>query len=92
MNRRTFIPIYFLLALVAIIYAVYRSTQARIISVENGRQVVYGEPQHGLTMGMCVLAGLCLLGIALMVTDRNPEIRTEQPRSVTTRTDTNYPK
>jgi hypothetical protein len=38
--------------------------------MENGMQVVYGEPQHGLILGLCLLAGMCILGIVLLLMDR----------------------
>ena len=93
MNRKMLIPIMLLLAVVALGYAIYRSTGERITTTENGKQIVYGEPQHGLVFGLCVFAGLCVIGIAILAVERYQEIRQDQ-RTVTTRTDTasNYPK
>ena len=45
------------LALLSLGYAVYRSTAARVTAIENGQQVVYGDPQHGLLFGLAYLQG-----------------------------------
>ena len=71
MNRRIFVPILLVLALFSIIYAVYRSTDQRITTIANGREVVTGEPQHGLILGMCLFAGACILAVARLWED-NP--------------------
>ena len=70
MNKRTIILIYWLLSLIAIAYAVYRSTGQKITVMENGQQVVYGEPQHGLILGLCVFAGICVLGTVPLLLDK----------------------
>jgi hypothetical protein len=70
MNKRTFIPVLLVLSLIALGYAIYRSTAPRITTIENGRTVFYGDPQHGLTLGLCIFAGMCLLGIVALLLDR----------------------
>ena len=57
-----------IVALFCLAYAIYRSTAERITVVENGQQVVYGEPQHGLVLGLCLFAGFCVVSaVALML-------------------------
>lgn len=67
MNRRTFIPILIILAVVSIAYAIYRSTSETVTQIENGREIVYGQPMHGLMLGLCIFAGTCLLGIVWLL-------------------------
>jgi hypothetical protein len=93
MNKTTMIPALLLLAIVSAAYAIYRSTDVRLTVLEARGQAVYGEPQHGLILGLFILAGFCILGVVLMLLDR-PEIRhkDQQPTVVSTRTATNYPQ
>ena len=70
MNKRTIIPVLLLLAIIAIGYAVYKGTAVTMTTIEAGRTVVYGQPQHGLTLGLCIFAGMCLLGIVALLLDR----------------------
>jgi hypothetical protein len=62
--------------------------------LEPTRQVTYGEPQHGLTLGLCIFAGLSLIGgVLLLIDDRK---RIEKDDSYTTtkvsnKVATNYP-
>ena len=72
-------------------------SSASIVSVVNaGTETVYGEPQHGLLLGMCIFAGICLLGIVLLFRDtpieENREVNREQQPKAFTRTPTNYPQ
>jgi len=95
LNRKTFSLILLIASLVSLGYAIYRSTDRRVSISNAGTETVYGEPQHGLLLGMCIFAGICLLGIVLLFRD-NPveadrEVTREQPK-ITTRTATNYPK
>jgi hypothetical protein len=96
MSKKTFIPILFILSLISLVYAVYRSSAERITEISNGRQIVYGEPQHGLVLGLCIFSGMCLLGIALLLLDRfdRTELRQEPPTTAGKRTTTatNYPQ
>ncbi len=69
MNRRIFVPILLLLAIFSLIYGIYRSTDQRITTIANGREVVTGEPQHGLILGMCLFAGACILAAARLWED-----------------------
>ena len=95
MNRKTLAPILLLLAVLAIGYAIYRSTSPTITTVSAAQQTVYGEPQHGLTLGLCLFAGMCILG-AVRLIGRSREERTvqsDQPqRTYSNRTATNYPQ
>ena len=69
MNRRILVPILLLLAIFSLVYGIYRSTDQRVTTIANGREVVTGEPQHGLILGMCVFAGLCILAVARLWED-----------------------
>ena len=60
MDRKTTVLVLILLAIVSLGYAVYRSTAVRMTLLQNGQPTVYGEPQHGLLLGLCVFAGICL--------------------------------
>jgi hypothetical protein len=95
MNRRTFIPVLLILAVLALGYAIYRSTAVRTIVMENGQQQIYNEPQNGLTLGLCIFSGMCLLGIVGLMGQRD-ELRNEPTAPVTKRTtsttSTNYPQ
>jgi hypothetical protein len=93
MDKRTFITVLVILALVSVGYAVYRSTGTTITRVENGTQVVYGEPMHGLMLGLCVFASVCILAIAILY-NRDEVTRHEPTATVTKRTttSTNYPQ
>lgn len=89
MNRRTLIPVLLIIAVLALGYAIYRSAAVRITEVRNNLTTIYGEPQHGFLLGLCILAGLCLLGAAYLADkdwgDRTREVirrdeRTDLPR------------
>ena len=84
-----------ILAIVSLGYSVYRSTAQHIVETVNGRQIIYNEPQHGLLLGLCVFAGLCLVAMALLYRDRIDRVvdtRPEQQSTVVKRTATNYPQ
>jgi hypothetical protein len=85
MNRRTFIPVLLIVAVISIAYAIYRSTTDMVTQVENGRQVVYGQPMHGLMLGLCVFAGFCILGAVWLMDDRR-DARTEERIALSKRT------
>jgi hypothetical protein len=84
MNRRTFIPILLVLAVISIAYAIYRSTSQTITQVENGRQVVYGQPMHGLMLGLCVFAAACVLGVVYLMD--KPDAKIEERVALSKRT------
>jgi hypothetical protein len=65
------IPVLLVMALLSLGYAIYRSTTEQVTLVEGNRQTVYGDPMHGLMLGLCIFAGLCVLGAALLLLDRN---------------------
>jgi hypothetical protein len=69
MNKKTLIPVLLLLAIIAIGYAVYKGTAVTMTTIEAGRTIVYGQPQHGLLLGLCLFAGACILGAVLLVLD-----------------------
>lgn len=84
MNRRTLIPVLLIVAVLSIAYAVYRSTTNTVYQTENGHQVVYGQPMHGLMLGLCVFAGFCILG-AVWLIDK-PDVRAEERIALSKRT------
>ncbi len=99
MNKRTLIPILLLLAVVAVVYAVYKGTAVTITTIEAGRTVVYGQAQHGLTLGLCLFAGACVLGASLLTLDDRYRIANSDGQSASTTTTTsgskiatNYPR
>ena len=72
MNRQTMIVLLLLTALASVAYAIYRSTDEKTIITQGGLQTIYGEPQHGLILGLCILAGLCIVAILpLLLVDRH---------------------
>lgn len=85
MNKRTITIALWIVALIAIAYAIYRSTNERITVVENGREIVYGEPQHGLILGLCVFASICVLSSILLLLNK-PEVKEHEKTTVTKRT------
>ena len=100
MNRRTISKgtlsiILAVLALASIGYAIYRSTDVRQIVTGPGTETVYGEPQHGLILGMCIIAGICLLGIVMLYRDSRitvDDVVTKEEPKTFTRTASNYPR
>jgi len=80
MNKRILIPVLLLLALVSIVYAVYRSTEEKVILLGPDRQTVFGEPQHGLILGLCIFAGLCVLGTVPLLLDRRDDYNGSRSR------------
>lgn len=70
MKKQTLIVLLFIIILVSLSYAVYRSLSERVIITQNNVQTVYGEPQHGLIFGLCFLSGMCILGIVALILDR----------------------
>jgi hypothetical protein len=100
MNKRILIPILLLLAVITVGYAVYKGTAVTITTIETGRTIVYGQPQHGLTLGLCLFAGACILGAALLtLDDRYRATNTDGQNTTTTTTSTtgnrvatNYPR
>ncbi|MGN6163949.1 MAG: hypothetical protein ACTHOF_05340 [Flavisolibacter sp.] len=85
MNKRTITIALWVAALVALVYAIYRSTNERITVMENGREVVYGEPQHGLILGLCIFASLCVLSSVLLLLNK-PEVKEQEKTTITKRT------
>jgi len=100
MNKKTLIPALLLLAIIAIIYAVYKGSAVTMTTIETGRTVVYGQPQHGLTLGLCLFAGACVLGAALLAMDERYRVSNTDGQTTNTTTTstsgnrvaTNYPR
>lgn len=101
MNKRTLIPVLLLLAILSIGYAVYKGTAVTMTTIETGRTIVYGQPQHGLTLGLCLFAGACILGASLLALDDRFRITNTDGQSTNTTTTTstsgnrvatNYPR
>jgi hypothetical protein len=101
MNKKTMIPVLLLLAIIAIVYAVYKGSAVTMTTIETGRTIVYGQPQHGLTLGLCLFAGACILGASalLVLDDRYRITNTDGSTTSTTTTSTsgnrvatNYPR
>jgi hypothetical protein len=92
MNRRNLVPLLLILAIVCVGYAIYRSTAVRITTTVNNQQTIYGEPQNGLLLGLCLFAGLCILAAAWMaenpreevLSPRRDERTSESPRRILT--------
>ena len=94
MNKRTLALVLLILPVLFIGYAVYRSTAEVITVVEATRQVTYGEPQHGLTLGLCIFAGLSLIGGVLLLLDDRKRVDKEDhytTTKVSNKVATNYP-
>jgi len=70
MNKRTLVLVLWIVALLCVGYAVYRSTGEKITMIEAGRQTIYGEPQHGLILGLCIFAGFCIICTIPLLLDR----------------------
>ena len=73
MSKRAFTFVLLILALAALGYAVYRSTAERVTLIGPTQQTVFGEPQHGLILGLCIFAGACLLGAIKLLLDKTEE-------------------
>lgn len=98
MNKRTLSIVLIALAIVSVAYSVYKATEPTLTTIENGRTIIYGQPQHGLTLGLCIFAGLCVLGAAIMALDDRYRINANDAQTTTTTTTsgskvaTNYPR
>ncbi|MDB5193405.1 MAG: hypothetical protein JWQ96_2968 [Segetibacter sp.] len=78
MYKRILIPTLLIVSLFTLAYAIYRSTIERVTTVENGNQVVYNDPPHGLLLGLCILSGICIIGAIALILDRREPVLTEQ--------------
>jgi hypothetical protein len=95
MNKRILIISLMAISLLSIVYAIYRSTAEKITITEPGpfpKQTVYGEPQHGLILGLCVFAGACVIALVLLLLDREEPRPEQKTTPVSKRTATNYPQ
>ena len=94
MNKRTLALVLLVLPVLIIGYAVYRSTAEVITVIEATRQITYGEPQHGLILGLCIFAGLSLIGAVLLLIDDRKNVEREDhytTTKVSNKVATNYP-
>jgi hypothetical protein len=91
MDRKIVSLLLVILAIASIGYAIYRSTAEKLVTTTSTQQVTYNEPQHGLTLGMCIFAGICLLGVVMLYRDPIGGVHHDHQRT-TTRTSTNYPQ
>lgn len=78
MPRRIWIPALLIVALLSLAYAIYRSTAQRITIVQNGQETVYGEPQHGLILGLCILSCVCIISAVGLLRDSQPHNADQQ--------------
>ena len=78
MTKKVLVPVLFAVSLIAIVYATYRSTAIRMTVTENGREVIYGEPQHGLILGLCIFSGMCIMS-AVALLFKKDDVVIEQP-------------
>jgi hypothetical protein len=85
MNRRTLAPVLFILALLCIGYAIYRSTAVTQTVIQNNLPTVYGEPQHGLLLGLCIIGAVCIGVGSWLIATEPPVVRKD--REVEQRTD-----
>jgi hypothetical protein len=99
MNKKNLMLILVLLAVVSVAYAVYKASAVTMTTIETGRTVVYGQPQHGLTLGLCLFAGLCVIGASLLALDDRYRPHTDGHAGTTGTTTTssnkvatNYPR
>ena len=96
MNKRIILPVLLVLSLLSLAYAIYRSTAERITVIENNQEVVYGEPQHGLILGLCIFSAACLIAVVVLVLDRQDirqqDFKKEEPNPVIKRSASNYPQ
>ena len=79
MNKRILVPVLFVVSLLTLVYAIYRSTAVRITLSENGKQTIYGEPQHGLILGLCIFSGMCIMSAVALLFKKDNVVVPEQP-------------
>ena len=85
--KRALVIILWVLALALLGYAIYRSTAVReTLVTQTGREIVYGEPQHGLILGLCILAGLCIASSIPLLLDRRGDVLSEEREVISRRT------
>lgn len=98
MNKRTLAAILLLLGVVAVVYAIYKGMEITATTIEAGRTLVSGQPQHGLTLGLCVFGGFCVLAASLLYWDDRYGIHSDGHHNSTATTTTsnkvatNYPR
>ncbi|HEX6334657.1 MAG TPA: hypothetical protein VFZ78_10555 [Flavisolibacter sp.] len=86
MNRNTIMTVLVIVALVCVGYAIYRSTGERIVITNGNTQTSYNDPQHGLILGLCIFAGLCIIGVIAMVLDKRSVTTLEERSELSRRT------
>lgn len=86
MDRKVTTLLLIITAIVCLGYAVYRSTALKVTILQNNQPTVYGEPQHGLMLGLCLVAAVCIGG-AIWLSERPVDvIRREERQDYTRRT------
>jgi len=85
--KRALVIILWVLALGMLGYAIYRSTSVReTLVTQNGREVTYGEPQHGLILGLCILSGILIASSIPLLLDRRGDVLREEREVISRRT------
>lgn len=79
MDRKTSILLLIIVAIACLGYAVYRSTAVTVTVMQNNVPTVYGSPQHGLLLGLCIVAGICIWG-AIWLSERPVEVIRKEDR------------
>lgn len=74
-----------IIAIFCIVYAVYRSTSIQEAFVQGNRELLYGTPQHGLILGLCIIAATCIMGSVLLILDKR-DIRVTDREDLSKRT------
>ena len=99
MSKKTLMLVLLVLAFVSVAYAVYKATAVTMTTIEAGRTIVYGQAQHGLTLGLCLFGGLCVIGASLLALDDRYKANTDGQLGTTGTTTTssnkiatNYPR
>lgn len=85
--KKILVVVLWVLSFALLGYAIYRSTAIRqVIPQANGGQLVYGEPQHGLILGLCVLSGLLIASSIPLLLDRRDEVILSERETLSKRT------
>ena len=79
MNKKILVPVLLVISLITLVYAIYRSTAVRMTVTENGREVIYGEPQHGLILGLCIFSGMCIMSAVALLFKKDDVVIEQAP-------------
>jgi hypothetical protein len=84
--KRIIVIVLWVLALALLGYAIYRSTDVREThTLQTNRVVTYGEPQHGLILGLCILSGLLIMSTIPLLLDRRGDVPREESDALSRR-------